>query len=179
MVWIEREWRAELVARHPLLFHPDAGKSCGMPGHPICGPGWRDILDRCCIRISALLWTDDRFRFLEIREERGSVQFEWRCSLPAGAQRLLHRAIALAEARSLTTCEVCGDVGRLHVNDGWHATRCAVHATGQLVQTRPGDDDLHMVQETGGANGSVLVARYDRATDSLVYLPPGSRGIKG
>ncbi|RXH38744.1 hypothetical protein XH99_00370 [Bradyrhizobium nanningense] len=48
-----QDWRLGLIAAHPDLFHPPAGIPEGAEGYPECGPGWRDLIDRCCVRNNA------------------------------------------------------------------------------------------------------------------------------
>jgi hypothetical protein len=50
-----RDWRLELVEAHPNLFHPLGPHPEAAGGYPTCGDGWRDLLERACVRIEAAL----------------------------------------------------------------------------------------------------------------------------
>ena len=52
MAHIVRDWRNALVEAHP---GPVSRRGRASPGrykaYPECGEGWRDLLDRACIRV--------------------------------------------------------------------------------------------------------------------------------
>jgi hypothetical protein len=49
--------------------------------------------------------------------------------------RLVEEATDLAEARSASSCEICGEPGRLY-GPGWLTTRCTLHAEGRTPTRR-------------------------------------------
>ncbi|WP_247461849.1 hypothetical protein [Bradyrhizobium sp. 62] len=160
------------MAAHPRLFH-------GGHGYPECGEGWRDLLQRCCVRIEHLLDEDDQFHFTQIKEKYGSLRAYWTGRLSPEASARVEEAIDLAEARSACTCEVCGAAGRLHDRGGWLATACAEHADGDPVPVRPGCENLHIVRKmVEGGTRIVSCRRYDREADAFVDVDPGSLSIE-
>ncbi|WP_439373145.1 hypothetical protein [Bradyrhizobium sp. DASA03120] len=59
-------------------------------------------------------WTDGGpFKFSQIKKTCGTVRVYWDGALSPEAGTQVEEAIALAEARSAVTCEVCGEEGRL------------------------------------------------------------------
>jgi hypothetical protein len=92
---------------------------------------------------------------------------------------LVEEAIALAEARSACTCELCGKPGRLYSRGGWLATACSQHARGEPVPVRPGFENLVIVRSFGVAGQqTVTCRRYDCETDAFVDVDPASLGIE-
>ena len=176
-----RDWRMELVEGHPRLFRAPAGKPEAARGYPTCEEGWRDLLERACVRIEAALVEGGAFRVLQIKEKFGTLRFYWSGDMPDAAKAKVEEAIALAVARSACTCEICGVEGQLYNRSGWLATACAEHAKGKPVPVKPGFEKLHIVRTFGPARGQfpiVSFRRYIRDTDSLVDVDPKSLGIK-
>lgn len=178
MAGVVRNWRTELIGAYPDLFHPPAGAPEAAQGSPECGEGWRDLLDRCCVRIRAAVQADGgTFKFSQIKEKYGSARLYWDGTLSPDAYALVEEAIALAEGRSAVTCEVCGEEGRLY--GGWLTTRCAAHAEGRpAVEARTGFENMHIVRHMSGGKNYVTCRRYDRETDSFVDVDPASLGIE-
>ena len=120
------DWRLELVESYADIFHP-VGASLAAPGLPAVDDGWRDLLERACARIrAAVRLHGGSFRVMQISEKYGTVRIRWEGSLSPEAAARVEEAVDLAEARSATTCEVCGDAGVLRAGD-WVATRCDAH----------------------------------------------------
>src|SRR5665213_1212667 len=162
MAGFVRDWRVELIETYPHLFRPPAG------AFPECGQGWQPLLDRCCARISAALRDGDRFRFTQVKEKFGTARLYWTGRLSDAARPVVEEAIDLAEARSGTTCETCGEEGRLHDHGGWLITRCALHAEGRPVESKPGFENLHLVHRLAdGRLRTITCARYDL---SLIHI---------
>lgn len=67
MVGFVRNWRVELVEAYPDLFQSPAGHPEGAQGTPECDAGWRDVIERCCVRIRTALSAGDRFYFEQIK----------------------------------------------------------------------------------------------------------------
>jgi len=102
-------WRAQLVPSYPDLFHP-AGDPLAAEGWPAVDDGWRELLERACARIRAAVRDDGgSFRATQIKEKYGSLRFYWSGRLSPEARTRVEEAIDLAEARTATTCEVCGE----------------------------------------------------------------------
>jgi hypothetical protein len=173
------DWRQQLLEAYPDLFRPPAGAPEAAQGSPECGEGWRDLLNRCCVRIGAALTDGDRFRFEQIKEKYGTLRIYWGGRLSQSTKAQVHEAIDLAEARSACCCELCGDEARLCRHGGVLMTRCVLHAQGSIVESRPGFDNILLVQRlVDGKLRTVTCRRYDRATDSFVDVDPDSLGIQ-
>ncbi|TCU60490.1 hypothetical protein EDE08_1213 [Bradyrhizobium sp. R2.2-H] len=178
MPGVVRDWRVELVETYPDLFHP-VGDPPSAQGWPEVGDGWRDLLDRACVRIRAAIQADGgTFHATQIKEKYGTLRFYWEGALSPEADAKVEEAIDLAEARSACTCEVCGEPGRLH-GSGWLVTRCAACAAGRpLVESRPGFENIFVVERIVGDRRDVRCRRYDRTTDSFIDIDPASVGIE-
>jgi hypothetical protein len=86
IVW---NWRVELIEAYPDLFRPPAGAPEGAEGSPECGEGWRDLLDRACVRIRRAVHADGgSFRFTQIKEKYGTARLYWGGSLSPGSDGL-------------------------------------------------------------------------------------------
>jgi hypothetical protein len=172
-VGVVRDWRIELMSAHPRLF------GVASQGYPEFGGGWRDLLERCCVRIEAALAEGDRFTAEDIKSKYGTLRFYFGGHLSDGAKDRVEEAIELAEARSACTCETCGAPGRLYERGDWLATACPEHARGAPVPVKAGRENLRIVGRL--VNGRIRIAscrRYDRATDSFSDVDPKSLGIE-
>lgn len=171
-------WRVELIEAHRELFQPPADTPLAAQGSPECDAGWRDLLERMCIRIRAAVQADGgTFKFSQIKEKYGTLRVYWDGGLSPEASAQVEEAIALAEARSACTCELCGEPGRLH-GGGWLTTRCAAHAEGrQPVTVRAGLENIHVVRHGLGSDARIACRRYDRQKDVFVEVDPASVGI--
>jgi hypothetical protein len=169
-----RDWRADLMTDYADLFQP-VGDPPTAQGWPAVEDGWRDLLERACVRIRAAVQADGgSFQFTQIKEKYGTLRAYWHGALSPEADAQVEEAIDLAEARSASTCEICGEPGRLY-GGGWWTTRCAQHAEDrQAIEARSGDG-IHVMDRIVGGRRRTLRRRYDRATDSFVDVdPPGS-----
>ncbi|WOH80581.1 hypothetical protein RX327_33230 [Bradyrhizobium sp. BEA-2-5] len=144
-----QDWRLELIGAHPDLFRPSAGTGDGAEGLPECGPGWRDLIDR--------YWTGRR---------------------SPESSALVDEAIDLAEARSVCSCEICGEAGVLRTG-GWLTTRCDLHAEERApAEVRPGFENVHILRYGLGAQRQITGRRYDRETDAFVDVDAASLEIE-
>ena len=169
----DRDWRIELMAAHPRLFR------VASQAYPECGEGWRDVLERACVRIEAALAEGDRFTAEDIKSKYGCVRFYWGGRLSDAAKAQVEEAIELAEARSGCTCETCGELGRLYDRGGWLETACAEHARGEPVPVKPGRENLRVVGRLVGDRLRIVSCRrYDREADSFADVDPLSVGIE-
>src|SRR3954452_21379357 len=108
-----RNWRVELIEAHRDLFQPPSDFPGAAQGSPECDVGWRDLLARLCVRIRAIVQTDGgTFTFGQIKSKYATLRVYWDGALSPDADAQVEEAIALAEARSAVTCEVCGEEGR-------------------------------------------------------------------
>jgi hypothetical protein len=143
-----RDWRIELVKTYPDLFHP-VGDPPVARGFPEVRDGWRDLLVRACTRIRAAVQASGgSFKFRQIKQKWGCAQLYWEGCLSPEADARVQEAVALAMARSVCTCEICGQPGRLYSDRAYRpptAARCIQHADGRsLAMVRPGSEDIHI-----------------------------------
>lgn len=178
MASVVQDWRSELIEVYPDLFHP-IGNPTATLGFPEVGDGWRDLLQRACIRIQAAIRIHGgRFCATQIKEKFGTLRFYWDGTLSLEGTRKVKEAIHLAEARSACTCEICGEVGRLY-GSVWLTTRCTAHAEKQsLVNIRPGFENLYIEKRFDRDPSKSRWWRYDRDTDSFVEVIPVAPGIE-
>jgi hypothetical protein len=179
MMASSNDWRQQLVEAHPDLFHPPADDPRAAQASPECGEGWRDLLERAFARIRAAVRADGgSFKVTQIKEKYGTLRLYWEGSLSSEADAMVEEAIDLAEARSASTCEICGEAGQLY-GPGWLATRCAAHAEGRRpVEIRPGFENIHIEERFVGDRRVVRCRRYDRETDSFIDVDPSSLGVE-
>lgn len=161
-------WRARLVESYPDLFHP-ADDPLTAEGWPAVDDGWRELLERACARIRKAVRADGgQFRATQVKEKYGTLRFHWSGRLSPEARDRVEEAIDLAEARSATTCEICGEPGRLF-GGGWLATRCAVHAEGRpAVPVDEGFENLYVDRRLVGGRWLPRSRFYDRDADRFV-----------
>jgi hypothetical protein len=170
-----KDWRVELMEAHPRLFGVPAAGPEAAQGYPECGEGWRDLLDRACVRIEAALAGGGTFTAQQIKEKYGTLRFYWSGRLPGAAEAKVEEAIDLAEARSACTCEICGAEGRLYSRGGWLATACPEHAQGEPAPVRPGFENLVIVRKFDAGQLPIVSCRlYVRATDSFEQVDPST-----
>jgi hypothetical protein len=174
-------WRCDLVARHPRLFLSGDNQTC-IPGYPLVGDGWRDLVERAVDRIVDTLAAAPAasVTIVQVKEKMGSLRMYWHgAGLNKSTERAIADAIALAEGRSACTCETCGAAGVLYQVGGQLLTACVQHAKGKVVPIEPGWENLHLVRGTRNGKAAILVCRrYDRASDTFIDVDPASLGIE-
>jgi hypothetical protein len=173
MAQILNGWRIDFMRAHPRLFEVSDEPERSF-GYPLCEAGWRDILERLCVRIESTLQDGEAFEFARIKQKFGIARFDWYGGVSDETATRILEAVNLAVARSACTCEICGAEGRLYRNRGWLATRCAEHAAGDPAPpTRPGFENVHSLRRTPGTV-NMYYARYDRESDTLTEVRPPS-----
>jgi hypothetical protein len=176
-----QRWQDLLVARHPGLFLSGNHRT-SITGYPLVGDGWRELVERAVNRIADALAAapSGSVTIVEAKEKFATLRMYWRGTrLTKAAEQTIADAIALAEARSACTCEVCGRDGVLHQVGGQLLTACAEHAKGAPVPVQTGWENIHLVRGSRGGKAAILVCRrYDRASDSFVDVDPQSLGIE-
>jgi hypothetical protein len=179
MSGVVRNWRVELIGKYPDLFQPPADFPGAAQGSPECDAGWHDLLDRLCVRIRAAVHADGGpFKFSQVKEKYGTLRVYWDGGVAPATDAEIEGAIALAEARSACTCEVCGEPGRLR-SGAWLTTRCEAHAEGRApAPVRPGLENVHVVRHGLGADARTTCRRYDRQNDVFVDVDPATLGIE-
>jgi hypothetical protein len=171
------------MARYPNLFLVKLDGRTTTLGYPEVGDGWRELVEIAASRIAAAMAAapNGSLQVVQIKEKFGTLRlYRHSNGLSDAVENAVRDAIALAEARSACTCEVCGAEGRLYSSDGWLATACAEHANGTIVVLEPGWGNLHVVRgDVGEKTGVFTYRRYVRETDSFVDVDPKSLGIEG
>jgi hypothetical protein len=162
------DWRRKLVESYADVFHP-VGDPLAAPGWPAVDDGWRDLLERACARIlAAVRLGGGTLRITQVKEKYGCLRVYWEGSLVPETAARVEEAIDLAEARSATTCEICGEPGALRAG-GWLTTRCDAHAEGRpAVPVEEGFENLHVDRRIVGGCVTVRFRIYDRAGDRFV-----------
>jgi hypothetical protein len=127
---LAKDWKIELIKAHTRLFHPLKEHLEGVQGYPECNEGWRDLIERACVRIENALDNGDTVKIVQIKEKYGTLRFYWRGRLPSETEAKVGEVVSLAEARSACTCETCGAEGRLYNRGGWFATACSASQAG-------------------------------------------------
>jgi hypothetical protein len=174
MAPIMKDWRIVLIQAHPTLFHPPADAPERAQGYPTCEGGWHGLLERLCVRIEAALAEGETIQVVQIKEKFAGLRFYWQGEVSPVTRARIHEAIALAEARSECTCELCGEEGRPYLHHGVYMTRCATHAKGRLLPAEPDQENVHVVRQATPDGFPIAPRRYDRATDSFIEVPRGS-----
>ncbi|OKO91721.1 hypothetical protein AC629_01860 [Bradyrhizobium sp. NAS80.1] len=177
MADIVRSWRVDFMRAHPRLFDVTCDEPERSPGHLICEVGWRDILERLCARIEHALREDETIQILQIGKKFAQIRVQWRGDVSPETAARLHEAFALAEARSAYTCERCGAAGRLYSNDGIYMTRCATHAQGAPVPSKPGQENVRQIYLPNSDGALIVARRYDRETDRFIDDSSDDAGI--
>ncbi|GLR98972.1 hypothetical protein ACVIU7_005480 [Bradyrhizobium liaoningense] len=115
---------------------------------------------------------EERLEILQIKEKYGTLRVYWCGKLSQHSRQGVEWVVALAEARSATTCEQCGEEGRLYRAGAVPMTRCLAHAKGQSVPIKAGLENVHIVQKVVDGRLTVACRRYDRDTDSFIDVGP-------
>jgi hypothetical protein len=178
----ELSWQAALVARHPDLFRMELVGRYQTPGFPEVGDGWRNVVETAVCRIAEAVAAAPpaSVKIVQLKEKFATLRLYWHGeSLSRDTENAVADAVALAEARSACTCEICGDAGVLHRAGGQLLTACAAHAVGEPVAAEPGWENLHLVRGyRDGKVALILCRRYDREADAFVDVDPRSLGIE-
>jgi hypothetical protein len=170
-------WRIDLMRAHPRLFEIMPGEPHLSFGYPNCEEGWRDLMEKLCLRIEAALRDGETFQFVRMRQKFGILRVDWDAEASDDTEAAIGHAVDLAVARSASSCEICGAEGRLYSNRGWLGTRCAEHAAGVPVPPRYGLNVRRLRRWRWKAD--LYYARYDRETDTLTEVSPPSADRRG
>lgn len=169
------DWRDDLVSRNPTLLKDPSG---GAAGRPEVGDGWADVVARALHRIAAISNAGVDFRILAIKEKFGTLRIYTSVLRNSVATNAIEEIVALAEARSECTCEICGAEGVLYERGFELATRCEAHAVGSPVEVRPGWENIHIKRHLKpGRSRIVWCRRYLRESDKFVDILPLALGI--
>lgn len=89
-----------------------------------CLPGWLNLIDELCQTLKIHLNAHPgvpQIQVLQVKEKYGGLRFYY-----SGGDTACREAVATAEERSLSACEVCGQAGSL-VGERWFSVRCLDH----------------------------------------------------
>lgn len=121
-----------LVRKYPALFHDkDLPLTESLMAFGCeCSDGWFNILNQVCACIDQHAknghWPyPDSYRFFQIKEKFGGLRI-----YDNGHDEYIAGVLALAEALSYVTCEICGNPGRTCCSKSgyWLRTLCSAHA---------------------------------------------------
>ncbi|QOG19143.1 hypothetical protein [Bradyrhizobium sp. SEMIA] len=158
-------WQVALMGAHPRLFET-------MTDEPHLREGWRDTMERLCVRIERALREGETFQFVRIVQRFGILRAEWEGQLLEETWARIEEALAPAEARSSCTCELCGAEGEKYHTDRIIKVRCEAHAEGRPLVEARANGRLHPVRVVVPSTPRVVtVRRYDRDADAFVDPP--------
>ena len=116
------ELEEKLMAAYPQLFR---GKDMPVTENLMAfgcehSDGWFNIIKSVCAVIASYNEHsgNKEFLFTQIKEKYGTLRL-----YSHGADEFVIGVIAMAEAMSAVTCELCGSPGKL-ITEGWLTTRC-------------------------------------------------------
>jgi len=167
-LWMtDMDWRDHLVHKNGPLFLRDLRGRTYAPGRPAVGDGWQKLISIAIARIDRAAY-GQRVHITQVKSTHGSVSILWEAVSPLRGRIVagIENAVALARARSLSTCEVCGAIGWLWRRGDWLVTACDEHGGGVREPIPSGLENLHVV--LGFADGSpapICCRRYDRTGD--------------
>jgi hypothetical protein len=168
-------WQEQLIRRYPRLFVRSFRGVAFAPGYPRCDDGWQDVVTRLVERVAAAS-SDGTVYFTHMVAEHGALRVHWN-SRTELAQRLaldIEEAVALAEARSLSTCAECGAEGRLFASDFRIYPACNAHEKGVPLPIVSGFHDVFVKRGIVRNRPALMHVRYDWASDTFVHAPPES-----
>lgn len=92
------------------------------------GVGWHPLVRELEEKLNAI---DPNFELLQIKEKFGGLRYYANSDAPG-----FHDAINLAEAKSFTICEICGESGecKATVRGSWIKTLCDTHRAEDQAQ---------------------------------------------
>lgn len=165
-----KDWRAELVSAHPVLFHAPIGEPQAAPGHPECGAGWWPLLDRTRVPIGARRLTSEVRSGLPKSRRSSERCWEVVC-FPEEVEVEVVQAIDWRKPLDVHVRGVRRSA-RPYPSSAWLMTRYAAHGRGRPVDTKP---DLSL-----GADRRPVVRcrRYDRESDRFLDIDPASLGVE-
>jgi hypothetical protein len=113
--------------RYPLLFSKKDTED-GKMYYPIalgidCNDGWFHIINNLCFSIYSYCKNYDKPcpDVVQVKEKFGTLRF-----YVNNGDDTIHQLINFAEGMSVSTCEICGNIGRT-VGGGWVSTLCDKH----------------------------------------------------
>lgn len=92
-------------------------------GYLEIGPGWYNLIDNLCTDLQAAANDSTPIHAVQVKQKFGQLRF-----YVDGGNNIQHSLISIAEARSATICEECGEEGKIVSTGGWLRTVCDKHA---------------------------------------------------
>ncbi|MEY9831063.1 hypothetical protein ABIA25_002878 [Sinorhizobium fredii] len=150
----------ELKAKYPRLIPRRFGFQCEI--------GWIGILDAYFEIVDRELPEGSDYKLRQVKEKLGSLRiYDSSYGEPLLSVRAVADAHALAEARSLHTCEYCGQRGRFRKRRGYLTVTCDDHAFMNGAMAIPEVPEPRDYRQT--ADGWVV---YDPDLDAFVPSEP-------
>lgn len=150
----------ELRAKYPRLLRRDF--------HFMCHEGWSSILDRYFTVVDRELPDGVQYTAKQIKEKLGTLRiYDSSYDEPLSSITAISEAHALATARSLHTCEVCGQRGRFRRRLGYLTVTCDEHAVRYGVVAVPDEPEPRDYRQTD--DGWQI---YDPDVDAFVASEP-------
>jgi hypothetical protein len=162
---------------HAHLHRPPQGYFERVQGYLECNDGWRDQLQRACVKIANALNHGDTVKIVQITEKYGTSRFYWSGRLSRDLKAMGDDAVDLTKARSACTCEICEAEGWPHNRGSRLATAWADHA--EVESIRPGLENPYIVRRfRAGRPEGESYRRHDRSADAFVDIDASSLGIE-
>lgn len=150
----------DLRAKYPRLLRPET--------HFMCHEGWAAILDRYFAVVDTAMPDGETYRIGQIKEKMGTIRIYDSVYGDAWASvAAVTEAYRLAEARSLHTCEYCGQRGRLRKRRAYLTVTCDDHAYQNDALAVPEEPEPQYYVQT--ADGWEV---YDPDVDAFVPSEP-------
>jgi hypothetical protein len=153
----ERTWQDLIVARHLFL---SGGDRTSIQGYPLVSDGWRDLVERAADRIADTLAAaaSGSVTLVEIKSKYATLRMYWTgAGLTKAAENTIADAIALTEARSACTCEVCGRERVHDLTSAAYASDAAVEGADLWVYGHTHETKDFMVGNGVVGNGNTRV----------------------
>jgi hypothetical protein len=166
-------WQDKLIRRYPNVFLRSFRSVPFAPGYPRCEDGWQDLVTRLVERVDAA-HNDGTVYLTHMVAEHGGLRVHWnsRTELTQRTAIDIEEAVALAEARSLSTCVVCGAEGRLFASGFRISPLCKDHESGTPVPVVSGFHDVFAKRGIVRSRSVLMSVRYDWAADAFVQAQP-------
>jgi hypothetical protein len=149
-----------LKAKYPRLIPERFGFQCDV--------GWLSILDRYFAVVDRALPVGSVYELRQVKEKLGTLRiYDSSYDEPLSSIHVIREAHALATARSLHTCEVCGKRGRFGRRRGYLTVTCDEHAARDGVLAVPDEPEPRDYRQT--ADGWEV---YDPDLDKFVVSEP-------
>ncbi|KQQ72457.1 hypothetical protein ASF70_13095 [Rhizobium sp. Leaf321] len=133
-----------------------------------CEPGWAGILDQYFAVVARELPPGATYEVAQIKEKLGTLRiYDSSYSETLSSLTAVAEAHALAEARSLHTCEYCGARGRFRKRRGYLTVTCEEHATQNGAYAVPEEPEPRDYRQT--SDGWIV---YDPDVDQFIEAEP-------